>query len=200
MLLVGGATADVAKYPEVGVLVRPGQGVVDSLLRSRVWAVDNAAFTSFDAGAFVTLLDRVRGMAGCRFVVSPDVVGNAAETLRLIRFWGPMIRSMGFPLALAAQDGLTVPMVPWSEIDALFIGGTTGFKMSRTADTLLAYAAARGKWRHVGRVNSRRRLRHFLHRCDSVDGSGFSRWPKRIGLALRWMADDERQPSLREVA
>lgn len=41
------------------------------------------------------------------------------------------------------------------------------------------------------RCNTRKRLRHaFRLGCDSVDGSGFSRWPdERIPAALRWLAD-----------
>ena len=49
----------------------------------------------------------------------------------------------------------------------------------RTAETLLAYAGARGKWRHVGRVNTLKRMRHFADLCDSVDGSGFSKLSDR---------------------
>ncbi len=40
-------------------------------------------------------------------------------------------------------------------------------------------------------MNTRTRFRHaFRLGCDSVDGSGFSRWPdQRIPMALRWLAE-----------
>jgi hypothetical protein len=72
--------------------------------------------------------------------------------------------------------------------------------LGREAQTLLAYAAARGKWRHVGRVNSRRRMRHFYGLTDSIDGSGFSKWPKRIKLASQWLGELQQQPDLQDVA
>jgi hypothetical protein len=188
ILLVSGATSTVARADpqRIGVLFVPRDRNLPHLVPGRSWAVDNGAFLRFDAVAFVELLGRLRGVAGCRFVACPDVVGDAPATLRQFAMWAPMIRALGYPIALVAQDGLTVSMVPWSDIDALFIGGSTAFKLSAAADDLLAYASAWGKWRHVGRVNTRRRMQHFFGRCDSIDGSGFSRFPQRIALAERW--------------
>jgi hypothetical protein len=202
ILLVSGATRDVAwtDPARVGVLFSPANHNSDRLVAGRVWAVDNGAFVKFDACAFVDLLGRLRGVPGCRFVVAPDVVANARATLERFTTWGPMIRALGFPVALAAQDGLTVPMVPWSRVDALFIGGSTAWKLSRDVDELLGYAAARGVWRHVGRVNTRRRMRHFWGLCESVDGSGFSRWPKRARQADQWLRELADAPQLREIA
>jgi hypothetical protein len=154
------------------------------------------AFTGFDADAFLAMLALQRAMPGCLFVAAPDVVGHAGATLRLFETWAPLIRTYGFPVALVAQDGLQTRDVPWDRLDALFIGGTTAWKLSASVDTLLAYASALGKWRHVGRVNTRRRMRHFWGRCDSIDGSGFSRFPKRIALALAWFTDLQQQPTL----
>jgi hypothetical protein len=168
-------------------------------VRGRVWAIDNGAFSGLDYDAFVRLLGDAMGVAGCKFVAAPDVVGNCDETLRRFKVWGRMIRALGFPVALVAQDGLTVERTPWDELDALFIGGSTEWKMSREVDTLLGYAAALGKWRHVGRVNTRRRIKHFLTLADSIDGSGFSRWPKRIKSGVTWIEEQKANPRLREV-
>jgi hypothetical protein len=140
------------------------------------------------------MLDRLRGVPGCLFVVAPDVVGDATDTGRLFDRWEPMIRALGFPVAYVAQDGLTPESIPWARMDALFIGGSTEFKMSAFALSILGYAAARGKWRHVGRVNSKRRMRHFHGHCDSIDGSGFSKWPKRIALATGWIQGHDDTP------
>jgi hypothetical protein len=88
-----------------------------------------------------------------------------------------------------AQDGLTVAAVPWAAIDALFIGGTTDWKLGAEARDLAGYAQTRGTWVHMGRVNSRRRL-HYAERigCSSVDGTAFSRWPDiKLTKGLDWV-------------
>ena len=41
----------------------------------------------------------------------------------------------------------------------------------------LAQARCRGKWVHVGRVNSLRRVTHFEQAADSFDGGQFSMFP-----------------------
>lgn len=84
----------------------------------------------------------------------------------------PRIRALGFPAALVAQDGLECLTAPWDAFDALFIGGTTEWKLSTHVAALVAEARARCKWVHVGRVNSGKRLAwaHSL-RADSVDGT-----------------------------
>jgi hypothetical protein len=202
IVLVSGATVDVGAAPDnIGVLVVPNQGNrIDALQLHRPWAIDNGAYSGLDYESFIELLRDARQVPDCIFVAAPDVPFDASATLQKFSVWGPMIRSLGYSVALVAQDGLTVRMTPWAAIDALFIGGTTEWKMSSQTDTLLAYAAALGKWRHVGRVNSRRRMAHFFGRCDSIDGSGFSKWPKRIKLASRWIQELSTQPALPGVA
>ena len=49
--------------------------------------------------------------------------------------------------------------MPWEELDCLFVGGTTAWKLSPAAFALAREAAGRGKWTHLGRVNSWVRLR-----------------------------------------
>lgn len=198
ILLVSGASVDVAKAPpdSVGVLLQPGGRTRVELLRDRPWAVDNGGYGGFDEAAFVRRLNQLPDPRGCLFVVSPDVVSDWPATLQNFRFWNGRLRRMGWPVAIAAQDGARARSVPWASIDAIFIGGSTEWKLSRDADSILGYAAAMGKWRHVGRVNSRRRMRHFFGRCDSIDGSGFSRFPKRIWKALEWRRELQQQGEL----
>lgn len=88
------------------------------------------------------------------------------------------LRRRGLPIAFVAQDGCEVGLVPpWWMFDALFIGGTTEWKLGHTAARLVAEARARGKWTHMGRVNTLRRLRYAdAIGCDSVDGSSWARW------------------------
>lgn len=76
-----------------------------------------------------------------------------------------------------AQDGSERKPPPWTELDALFIGGSTAWKESSHAAALCIEARRRGKWVHVGRVNTVRRLRKFDGIADSIDGTKFSRFP-----------------------
>jgi hypothetical protein len=141
--------------------------------------MDNFCYSGFDAAAFVRMLERFHGRKGCRFVAAPDVVADAHQTLRRWPFWSQLIRGVGFVPALVAQDGLTVPDVPWSELGALFIGGSTEWKLGPQARTLCAYAKTRGLWVHIGRVNSRERIWHFARYADSFDGGQYSMFPDR---------------------
>ena len=88
------------------------------------WAIDNGAFSSFDAKTFGALLDRESHRAErCLFVTVPDVVGSARRTLEVFERWAPRLN--GWRLALACQDGQESLPIPWDEIAAVFIGGST---------------------------------------------------------------------------
>lgn len=181
ILFVSGATATVKKWRQVGEFIVPGAGSAPDSLRlvPGLWAMDNGAYSGFDAAAFVRMLERFDGRTGCRFVAAPDAVADAHQTLRQWPFWSRLIRGVGFVPALVAQDGLTVPDVPWSELGALFIGGSTEWKLGPQARTLCAYAKTRGLWVHIGRVNSRERIWHFASYADSFDGGQYSMFPDR---------------------
>lgn len=142
------------------------------------WAADNDAFSGFDEARFVAMLDLLRDVPGCRFVTAPDVVGDASETWRLFSHWGPRIADeYGLPAGFVLQDGATSRSVPWLAVDAVFIGGSTAWKLSPEAEWLAREAKDRGKWLHMGRVNGMRRLRRAqAWGCDSVDGSSFARF------------------------
>lgn len=131
-------------------------------------------------------------------MVAPDTVADANATLKQFRRWGPLIAGMGLPVALAAQDGLTPGRVPWNLLSCLFVGGSTDWKLSEQARRLAGKARDRGLHVHVGRVNTKDRIRQLAAwGCvDSIDGSGWSRWPSRIPLGLRWIEEvqDERYP------
>lgn len=181
IVLVSGATAVVRAHPEVGVLVVPSQRCsADGVLApGRVWAMDNGAFAGFNEPLFVRMLRVFHGRPGCVFVAAPDVVGDASTTLAKFSGWEPTLHGLGWPVALVAQDGLALADVPWGSFEALFIGGSTGFKLGPQARKLGAEAKARGKWLHMGRVNTDRRIRYAMRiGCDSVDGTSFSRWSK----------------------
>src|SRR3954471_5122076 len=115
ILLVSGATATVKKWRHVGELILPGAGNnPDSLkLAPGLWAMDNGAYSGFEADAFVRMLERFHGRPGCRFDTAPDAVPDAHQTSQQWGFWSQLIRGIGFVPAFVAQDGVTTSDVPW---------------------------------------------------------------------------------------
>lgn len=140
------------------------------------FGIDNGAFAKFDAREFLSLLKREIPRKGlCRFVAVPDVVGSAIRTLEVFDHWSPALQE--WPLALVAQDGQENFAIPWKSIAAIFIGGSTEWKMSHHAVACIKAAKAIGKWVHVGRVNTPGRFEYFENLgADSIDGTGMSRY------------------------
>lgn len=159
----------------VGQLLTP---LTRYLLRepSKPWAIDNGAFATFDPTSFIRLLEREQGhKAECLFVTVPDVVGSARRTLEVFEHWAPRLK--GWKLALACQDGQEHLPIPWQEISAVFIGGSTAFKCGEPAAHIIRAAKAIGKWVHIGRVNHPARFDHFEKLgADSFDGTGVARY------------------------
>lgn len=186
LLLVSGATRDVMRLrlqANLGVLMTPRGGHSAQWLRETglPWACDNDAFSGFDADRFIRMLDVLRGVPGCRFVSCPDVVGDAQATLARFKEWELSITVRCFPVALVAQDGLEYESIPWDLFDALFIGGSTIWKLGRAAAGLIQEAKQRGKWVHMGRVNSFTRIEYAASLgVDSIDGTHFSIEPRQI--------------------
>lgn len=145
-------------------------------LRSEFFGMDNGAFAGLDIPAFVALLAREwDNRHRCRFVAVPDVVGSARRTLETFEHWRYKLN--GWPLALVAQDGLEDMTIPWSGIEAVFIGGSTQWKLGNHAVAVIKAAQAMGKWVHVGRVNTPARFEYFeALGADSIDGSGLARF------------------------
>lgn len=140
------------------------------------FCIDNGAFKRFDAAAFMSLLEREDQRRGqCRWVAAPDVLGSAIRTLELFEHWRRKLQ--GWPLALVCQDGQELEPVPWHHIAAIFIGGSTKWKLGPGAAQLVKAGVAWGKWVHIGRVNSYERIRHFARwGANSFDGSGLARY------------------------
>jgi hypothetical protein len=140
------------------------------------WAIDNGAFAGFEEKAFLSLLKREEHhKAGCLFVTAPDVVGSARRTLEVFDRWKGRLAS--WPIALACQDGQENLPLPWDDIAAVFIGGSTDWKVSPEAAQCIKAAKALGKWAHVGRVNDPARFEHFEKLgADSIDGTGIARY------------------------
>jgi hypothetical protein len=107
----------------------------------------------------------------------PDVVGSARRTLEVFQVWKIKPEMRGWPLALVAQDGLEDLDIPWNDISAIFIGGSTEWKVGKHSADVIRAAKWLGKWVHVGRVNTPGRFEYFEDLgADSIDGSGLARY------------------------
>lgn len=160
------------------------------------WCADNGCFGkgfTTDAAWFAWLTNRAHSAASCTFAVAPDVVGDAEATLVRSLPWLPAIRALGYPAAFVAQDGLEHLEVPWDAFDVLFIGGTTAWKLGPHARTLTAQAKARGKWVHMGRVNSEKRFRYAAAiGCDSADGTFLAFGPDvNLPRLMAWLRTND---------
>lgn len=151
-----------------------------------VWAADNGCFARperYSDDRYLAWLDaRPRNAL---FACAPDVVGDWGATLeRSLPMLG-QIQFLGFKAALVLQDGATVETVPWSKCDAVFIGGSTAWKLGPDVPGLVRAARHLRKWAHMGRVNSWKRLRVAAAiGCQSCDGNlavfGRDRWTPMI--------------------
>lgn len=155
------------------------------------WCADNGCFGKGYPGdvEYLRWLAQHRDAAtSCVFATAPDVVGDAKATLARSAPFLPVIRALGYPAALVAQDGLEELPVPWASFDVLFVGGSTEWKLGAAARRLVAEAKRRGKRVHMGRVNSGRRWQYAeAIGCDSVDGTFLVFGPdKNLGRLLSW--------------
>lgn len=174
-----------------GLLLSPRRTATKSGLRGLKYGVDNGCFTgAFEPLHFKRILARLKRahiVEDCLFVVAPDVVYHPRSTLIRFDVWEPIIHGMGFPVALAGQDGLEDLEIPWDSMDALFIGGSTEWKLSETAADLIREAKRRGLWTHIGRVNSVYRASRLREMPDSIDGTAWAKHPTEYTLQWqRW--------------
>lgn len=196
MILAHAAHPQAVKYSGGGFgrLLSPRQyaRAADTAAAGIPWAADNDCFQGLDRDAYGAMLDRIADLPGCLFVVAPDVVADWAQTRAQFDWWFPVVARAGHSVAYVIQDGQPADAVPWDQIGALFIGGTTTYKLSAEAERLGREAKRRGLWLHMGRVNSRRRFDYARATgCDSVDGTAYSRWrDTHLPTALTW----HRQP------
>lgn len=184
------AVRDAMRAGKLGQMVTPAEG--RRPLPDVPYAADNGKFGKGYPGdaewfAWLDTLPR----ENCLFAVAPDVVADAAATLAESAPWLPKIRAAGFPAALVAQDGLEHLDVPWDDIDVLFIGGSTEWKLSPHAARLARQAKDRGKRVHMGRVNSgRRKAIADLFECDTVDGTFLAFGPDvNLPRLLAWFTE-----------
>lgn len=198
ILLVSGGTRTVNRliqHPNLGILLTPSAGNAPPP-KGVVWACDNSAFSGFDGVRFQAMLKKIKDRPDCRWVAAPDVVGDHDATLKLWYKWGGKIAEAGQLAAFVAQDGCTVESLPWGRgMAAVFIGGTTAWKLGSEAARIVHEANRRNIWTHMGRVNTLRRLMYAQTLgVRSVDGSQFSKWSETyIPRTLDYLAQLDRQ-------
>lgn len=205
ILLVASAEHTIAKYDgnigarNLGRLVSPKycQKMDATITSRRPWAADNDCFSGLDPDAYLSMLKRLP-TEGCLFVTVPDVVANHDATLKLWDEWSPKVKAKGLPAAFVLQDGChTYSDVP-DDADAVFVGGTTEYKLSFNVQAIILESKRRGQWVHMGRVSTQRRIRYAQSvGCDSFDSSKFSKWSElEIPWALRMLSTSAYQQSL----
>jgi hypothetical protein len=195
IIYLSGSQSGLPNSDRVGVMVTPRNALRPA--GSGWWAADNGCFTageSFDPAAWLQWLDSLPRNA--IFAVAPDVPFDAEATWRRSEPYLEKIMAMGFTAALAAQDGLTSP--EWDAFDCLFIAGSTDWKLGPVAERLAREALDRGKWVHMGRVNSRKRLEYAQRiGCDSADGTYLRFGPDKNGPKLaQWIESVGSTPTL----
>lgn len=196
LLLVTRAAKTLSRYehPSLGRLIQPRHFGAESEW-SGYWAADNDCFQGLDRKAYLKMLAHLIEIDTSKllFVTAPDVVGDSTATLAYFHAWEPMLHDNRFPVAFVGQDGLTIEATPWDHFEAFFVGGTTEWKMGLPAARLVRAAKERGKWVHMGRVNSVQRIRYAQAiGCDSVDGTQFSRFADTyIPKFLAWIGNTQ---------
>lgn len=155
---------------------RSGDSMQFAIEHGLPWCLDNGCYKRYDPDAIINMLKRKRGLSGCKFAVVPDVVCDHAATRLLFNAWIGTYQAYGYPAAFVLQNGITSARdVPWDSIAAVFIGGDNAFKYSDIVRTIVQDAKSRGKWVHMGRVNTLRRIHYAISiGCDSSDGTGFA--------------------------
>lgn len=194
-LLVSGCTVTMSRMlgerpDRLGVLLEPAGGNRVWFPEGTTWACDNGCFGGLDAPKFMRMLAKVKNAHSLpSWVTAPDAVGDMGETWRRFYVWQPLLAEIGLPVALVLQDGLETfkyraPLASsWDKIAAVFVGGSTAFKLSDFALSVTKEARGQGKLVHFGRVNSFRRILWIARACrdgrgwcDTIDGGSGTRW------------------------
>ena len=210
MIYLTGMTTEMYGLPEwIGHLCTPLSPKLSRTARTgRPYAIDNGCYSSkvpFNLEKYLLFISKLMNSANRPplFTAAPDVVGDHSATWKLTEPVLSRLRAIGARPALVCQDGLTAEQVPWDAIDAIFIGGTTRWKMGCEVVNICKQATLRGTWIHVGRVNYSTRIRHcheVLH-ADSVDGNASAMNPQKIWQQVQWIKglEYQRLPLLNEV-
>lgn len=190
---------------ELGAMMSPDQGYHPRHFKTMTWAADNGCFSDSDRDLDRHLFWLARftpeARDRCLFAVAMDVVADPIATTERFGACVDPFRTLGYKVAYVAQNGLEdVPhLIPWDDLDCFFLGGLPNddgreWKISPPARALAVEAKERGKWVHMGRVNSRRRFLIASAFCDSADGTYVGVAPNvNMPKARAWVRESEAQ-------
>lgn len=153
--------------------------------------IDNHCFSKeeFTEKNFFKFLKRVDYMKNdIKWVVIPDVVGDALKTLEMFLYYNNKVKELGWRTAFVAQDGIEMLPIPWGEFDTMFVGGSTVFKYSAVVREIIKECNKRRVWCHIGRINSKKKFLYFKELgADSADGTTLKFGPaKNLPGILEW--------------
>lgn len=177
---------DAMRAGLLGVIAQPGSNSLDGL-DGLPWVADNGCFADdWEPERWLRWLTRQTAhTASCLFATVPDVVGDHQATLERWGEWAPRVEALGFPPAFVLQDGADPADVEALDARAVFIGGDPRrhpeWKLGPEARAIATDARRRGLHVHMGRVNSRKRIRYALDFCDTADGT-YLKYGPRINL------------------
>ena len=187
--LSGAPYAPCLRWQYGGLMFTPDMGNAPDL-SGVTWAADNgcyAAGDTFSPERWMTFLKRWQGHGTCLFAVAPDVPRNMEATLNRSLPYLSVIRELGYPAALAIQNGVEHHCLPWTDIDAVFIAGDKSFKTGRIAREVCEEAKTRGKHIHIAKRNSARALQEAQGMdANSVDGTYLKYGPDTNWPKLQW--------------
>ena len=154
------------------------------------YILDNGAFSEFKEKTFTNMALKAKNDLFCDYIVLPDTVGDATLTFNQFYYWKEKLELKSSMCAFVLQDGINDSNFPkWEDFGCLFIGGTTDFKMSSTAYNLAKIALSKGKHVHVGRVNTVDRIVKWFNNCNSIDGSGISKYDHMLEKAVQTLIE-----------
>lgn len=169
------------KHLPFGTLLTPSQSINPDDITEYTYALDNEAFVGFSEAKFRFMLEKYRNTNPI-FIAVPDVVANHNKTISSFYKWKDEIESYGYPLAFVCQNGMKPRDIP-EEASAIFIGGDNDFKFGSTAIDIIDEAKQKGLWVHIGRINSKKRIRFAKSvNADSFDGSQYARFPEQKAI------------------
>jgi len=179
------ASSMLDKPIEWGVITEYRRWGKKPIEEGRRWIADNGCFKdNWNKHKWLYwLFGMAEHIETCDFAVLPDVVGNHLKTMQLYGEFYQQVKDMGYRVAFVCQDGCVPQGIP--PCNAIFIGGSTEWKMGLKARECISEGKRRQVWIHVGRINSAKRYAYFLLQgIDSFDGTSYCFAQKKVGKEI----------------
>lgn len=182
----------VKQHHNLGYLVTPFSHTKLDEVKNKVYAIDNGAFAGLDEKKFMKIVNNYKNNKKEIFIAVPDIVGDHKATLKMFYNWRNILND--YNLGFVAQDGMTKNDIP-KEAQAIFIGGSTEFKLGKIAYEIIQTAKEKGLWVHMGRVNSLKRIKYaYESKVDSIDGTKYAMFDKvHLKKALDYISSLQKQ-------